>query len=97
MACKRLLTAATLALLLVLPALAAAQAPPRAEHPRPDLVRSEWLTLNGSWQFEFDDEDRGLRERWFAADRALSKTIVVPYPFQARLSGNITALRRFLG
>jgi hypothetical protein len=38
-----------------------AQSPavPRSEHPRPDFMRSAWQTLNGRWEFEFDDEDRG--------------------------------------
>lgn len=48
------------------PALAAAQpGVPRSEHPRPDRARAEWLTLNGPWAFEFDDDDRGLAERWY--------------------------------
>ena len=37
---------------------------PRPEHPRPDLQRDNWLTLNGEWQFEIDKaadgEARGL-------------------------------------
>jgi beta-galactosidase/beta-glucuronidase len=60
---------------------------PRAEHPRPDFMRADWLTLNGRWEFEFDDQDAGLRERWFAGTRSFSKAIVVPYTFQSRLSG----------
>jgi beta-galactosidase/beta-glucuronidase len=60
---------------------------PRSEHPRPDFVRTDWQTLNGPWQFEFDDQDRGLAERWFEGRRSFSKTIVVPYTFQSRLSG----------
>ena len=27
---------------------------PRSEHPRPDLLRENWMTLNGKWQFEID-------------------------------------------
>ena len=50
-------------------------------------MRSDWLTLNGRWEFEFDDQDAGLRERWFAGSRPFSKTIVVPYTFQSKLSG----------
>jgi beta-galactosidase/beta-glucuronidase len=68
----------------------AAQTPaaiPRAEHPRPDFVRADWRTLNGPWQFEFDDANRGLAERWHAGGKAFSKTIQVPYAFQAKLSG----------
>jgi beta-galactosidase/beta-glucuronidase len=81
---------ACLALLFVLgqPSGAVAQAQvPRPEHPRPDFVRSDWQTLNGPWQFEFDDEDRGLAERWFDGRRGFSKSILVPYTFQSRLSG----------
>ncbi|HEX2342075.1 MAG TPA: glycoside hydrolase family 2 TIM barrel-domain containing protein [Vicinamibacterales bacterium] len=60
---------------------------PRGEHPRPDFMRAEWRTLNGQWEFEFDDQDRGLGERWFRGDRPFSKRITVPYAFQTRLSG----------
>ena len=24
---------------------------PWAEHPRPDMLRENWMTLNGEWQF----------------------------------------------
>jgi beta-galactosidase/beta-glucuronidase len=65
----------------------ASAAIPRAEHPRPDFVRADWLTLNGPWQFEFDDANRGLAERWHAGGKAFSKTIQVPYAFQTKLSG----------
>jgi beta-galactosidase/beta-glucuronidase len=60
---------------------------PRPEHPRPDFLRRDWQTLNGRWEFEFDDEDTGLRERWFEGSKPFSKTIVVPYTFQSKLSG----------
>ncbi|MEI6535270.1 MAG: hypothetical protein WCN98_08020, partial [Verrucomicrobiaceae bacterium] len=30
------------------------EAIPRPEHPRPDLQRDNWLSLNGEWQFEID-------------------------------------------
>jgi beta-galactosidase/beta-glucuronidase len=68
--------------------IAAAQpAAPRAEHPRPDFLRVEWRTLTGTWEFEFDDQDRGLAERWYRRDQAFTKRITVPYAFQTRLSG----------
>jgi len=60
---------------------------PRPEHPRPDFMRADWQTLNGPWRFEFDDEDKGMRERWYEVTHQFSKTIVVPYTFQSRLSG----------
>ena len=27
----------------------------RLEHPRPDAVRENWLSLNGEWDFEIDN------------------------------------------
>lgn len=27
---------------------------PRAEYPRPQFRRKEWMNLNGKWQFEID-------------------------------------------
>jgi beta-galactosidase/beta-glucuronidase len=84
--CLRVL--AILSLLLV-PGDVQAQAPniPRPEHPRPDFMRAEWQTLNGRWDFEFDDSDRGLSERWYSGARRFSGSIQVPYCFQSKLSG----------
>ncbi len=60
---------------------------PRAEYPRPDFERAAWLSLNGVWEFDFDDHNTGLSERWYARKTALPKSITVPYCFQSRLSG----------
>ncbi len=60
---------------------------PRSEYPRPQLVRADWLNLNGPWQFEFDDEDRGLRQHWHAPSHRLGREIRVPFPFEATASG----------
>lgn len=60
---------------------------PRPEYPRPQSVRSEWANLNGDWNFEFDDDDRGLRDQWFNGSHTFSRQIVVPYAFQSRMSG----------
>lgn len=60
---------------------------PRSEHPNPIFRRADWQTLNGRWNFEFDDENRGLAERWFAGGKKFGRTIQVPYAFQSRLSG----------
>src|ERR687889_789852 len=61
---------------------------PRPEYPRPDLARADWQTLNGRWEFEFDDANRGLAEGWHRdAGRRFTRTIQVPYAYQARLSG----------
>ena len=50
---------------------------PRAEYPRPQLVRDDWLCLNGEWQFEIDQGDSGL-ERGLK-DRDLADRIIVPF------------------
>jgi len=60
---------------------------PRQEHPRPDMARADWQSLNGPWEFEFDDADKGQAERWHAGSRKFSKKILVPYCFQSKLSG----------
>lgn len=59
---------------------------PRAEYPRPQLERADWMSLNGVWKFAFDDDNRGLREKWFES-AALDQEIIVPFVFQSLLSG----------
>ena len=44
----------------------------RAEYPRPDFVREEWQSLNGTWDFYYGDH---------------RKTIEVPYVCQSDMSG----------
>ncbi|MDO3410001.1 glycoside hydrolase family 2 TIM barrel-domain containing protein [Saccharibacillus sp. CPCC 101409] len=62
--------------------------PPRPEYPRPQFERAEWLNLNGEWEFAFDDERRGDRERWYDSGAgAFDRRITVPFAFQSRLSG----------
>ncbi len=58
----------------------------RPEYPRPHLVRDEWQNLNGLWEFAFDDADRGRREGW-SAGKTLPEHILVPWTFEAALSG----------
>lgn len=59
---------------------------PRPEYPRPQFVRSEWLNLNGEWEFAFDDANQG-RELGWQYGLPLDKQIIVPYPYQSELSG----------
>lgn len=65
---------------------AAAQNPPRPEHPRPRLVRSEWQSLNGVWEFGTDPARVGLTRQWFDG-RPMPGKIVVPFAHQWPLSG----------
>jgi beta-galactosidase/beta-glucuronidase len=45
------------------------------------------MDLGGPWDFCFDDEDRGLAERWFTGKGPFDRQIIVPYPPESRLSG----------
>lgn len=56
-------------------------------HPRPQLRRERWIDLCGPWRFAFDDEDRGVSERWFEREAPFDREIQVPYPPECRLSG----------
>src|SRR3954453_9612822 len=56
-------------------------------HPRPQLSRTRWIDLCGPWAFRFDDENEGLRDRWFERAEVFSAEINVPYPPESRLSG----------
>jgi beta-galactosidase/beta-glucuronidase len=59
---------------------------PRPEYPRPQFVRAEWLNLNGEWEFAFDDANKGRSHGW-QYGLALAGRIVVPFPYQSKLSG----------
>lgn len=59
--------------------------PPRSEYPRPQFVRTDWLCLNGEWQFEIDSTDTG-HERGLDR-RDLSGRITVPFCPESTLSG----------
>lgn len=59
---------------------------PRAEHPRPDRMRENWLSLNGKWEFEIDERADG-RERGLTMGHALDREILVPFCPESPLSG----------
>lgn len=59
---------------------------PRPDYPRPQLVRQDWLNLNGEWEFAFDDGNVGIEEDWHSG-RPLPHRIQVPFPYQSALSG----------
>lgn len=58
----------------------------RNEYPRPSFERKTWLNLNGEWDFEYDDNNLGLKNKWYE-NKEFSKKIIVPYVFQTELSG----------
>ncbi|MCC6457584.1 MAG: beta-galactosidase [Caldilineaceae bacterium] len=58
---------------------------PRPEYPRPQFVRTDWLNLNGPWQFERDPGDSGLERG--VPKQEFSQTIQVPFCIESPLSG----------
>lgn len=55
------------------------------EYPRPQLVRSAWMNLNGEWGFFIRKNKVDLSYEPNAG--AFAKTILVPYPVESALSG----------
>src|SRR3954466_7363285 len=55
-------------------------------HPRPQLIRANWVELSGDWGFDYDDADTGLAQHW-ERDRAADRRIVVPFPPESPASG----------
>ena len=58
----------------------------RNEYPRPQFKRFEFQSLNGEWNFDFDD-DRKIFKRNSFMNLDLEKKIIVPFTYQTRLSG----------
>ncbi len=53
---------------------------PLPEYPRPQMVRREWQSLNGRWQY-------AIRPREDTTPTTWDGSIVVPYPVESQLSG----------
>jgi beta-galactosidase/beta-glucuronidase len=45
------------------------------------------MSLNGPWEFEFDDKDSGLDQNWASAAKKFTRTILVPFCFESKKSG----------
>jgi hypothetical protein len=52
------------------------------EYPRPQMVREEWLNLNGLWQLAFATEGEAA-----PIGKDLPERILVPFPVESALSG----------
>src|ERR1041385_4671632 len=50
------------------------------EYPRPQLTRSAWVNLNGSW-------DYAIRDSGAAVPARFDGSILVPFPVESQLSG----------
>jgi len=59
---------------------------PRPEYPRPELVRADWLCLNGTWDFAFDFSSSG-EEKGMPQGNGFDKKIIVPFAPESKLSG----------
>jgi len=55
---------------------------PLPEYPRPQLVRSNWMNLNGIWQFQ-----PGATNDPVPVNQTLASQILVPYPMESAISG----------
>lgn len=63
----------------------------KAVFPRPNFIRTDYVNLNGSWSFDFDDSGEILSAFIKESNLELNKSINVPFPYQSPESGiNIT-------
>ncbi|MEN6493819.1 MAG: sugar-binding domain-containing protein, partial [Thermoguttaceae bacterium] len=53
------------------------------EYPRPQMVRQEWLNLNGLWQLDL----KASAESPVPSGKELAQKILVPFPVESALSG----------
>ena len=60
---------------------------PRKEHPNPQFERSNWINLNGEWDFEIDQGDSGYWRGFLEEDHPFADKIIVPFCPESRLSG----------
>ena len=56
-------------------------------HPRPQLTRARWISLDGPWGFAYDDDACGLDKKWQEKEEVFTRTIQVPYPPESSASG----------
>lgn len=56
------------------------------DYPRPQFVRKEWQSLNGEWNFAFDDKDEGEIKEYFK-QFPRDKRINVPFTYETKMSG----------
>lgn len=59
---------------------------PRREYPRPQLIRKDWLNLNGEWSFNMDLNDSGIDKALYET-RLEGQKIIVPFCPESKLSG----------
>ncbi len=60
---------------------------PRKEYPKPQFERSDWLNLNGEWDFCFDNGRSGISRKLYENFDCYDRKIVVPFCVESKLSG----------
>lgn len=59
----------------------------KGNYPRPDFIRTNYQSLNGEWEFDFDDNGDLSRSFTCGGELKLQRTIRVPFPYQSPASG----------
>ena len=59
----------------------------RKEYPRPQFRRENWQSLNGEWEFAFDDKNDGVKSGLWQGKKALPLKINVPFTYEYPASG----------
>lgn len=60
---------------------------PRPEYPNPQFQRSNWINLNGEWDFTYDNENSGEEKGFYKDSSVFDKKIIVPFCPESKLSG----------
>ena len=63
---------------------------PRAEYPKPQFMRNDWICLNGEWSFMIDRHIHDVRiqkEQLYHNRNGFEDKIIVPYCPESKLSG----------
>ena len=63
---------------------------PRAEYPRPQFMRKDWICLNGQWSFMIDRHIHDVRiqkEQMYHNRNGFEDKIIVPFCPESKLSG----------
>ena len=58
----------------------------KANYPRPDFIRRDWMSLDGKWEFAFPDQITGAFPQEYK-DSSLPPNILVPYCYTAAAGG----------
>jgi beta-galactosidase/beta-glucuronidase len=75
------------ALLLLVSVNVQAQDIPRPEHPQPQFERSQWINLNGIWDFTMQIKIENPEENWKTKPATFDRKIKVPFVPESELSG----------